>query len=132
MANKIMNKLNELDKEDLISVCQEIEVPQKIIKFIKKRFPEIRNCVPIRSNQIHLGMNLSLVTLDMNKLLIPGACVKINYRKNNQIDTILMYNNYLKFFWQIRPQKYYLFEINSRSENAMLDLIKNYMKKNKK
>ena len=123
MSEKRLNDINSI-----LKYYSEPDVPTSIVKKIQKKFPELKYYKLIKSEQLYYSMNLSLVPLDMTKLLIPGKCVKINYRKNGSIDTIILYNSYVKIFWTVNPKKYYLFEIVSKHDLYVKEVLKDYKK----
>jgi hypothetical protein len=116
------------DINNILKYYQEPDVSTSIIKTLKKKFPEVKHYKFVTSEQLNTNMNLSLITLDMSKLLVPGRCVKIFYRKNNSINRIMLYNSYLKIYWKINPKKYYMFEIISDQEIYVKEMLKDYKK----
>lgn len=119
-------RLNDIN--NILKHYSEPDIPTTIVKKIQKNFPEVKYYSLITAEQLYIGMNLSLVTLDMSKLLVPGKCVKIFYRKNNSINRIMLYNSYLDIYWKINPKKYYLFKIISDKEIYMKEMLKDYKK----
>jgi len=120
-------RLDDINK--VLKNYSEPDVPTSIVKQLKKKFPEIKHYSLVKAEQIYEGMDISLIPLDMSKLLVPGRCVKIFYRKNNSINRIMLYNSHLKIFWRINPKNYYLFEILSQTEIYMKEFLKDYKRK---
>ena len=116
------------DINNILRNYSEPDVPTDIVKKIKKEFPEVKYYKLVKAEQLYEGMNLSLVTLDISKLLVPGRCVKIFYRKNGSVNRVMLYNSYLKFFWKINPKKYYLFEIINERDIHMKEMLKDLKK----
>lgn len=123
MEQKRLNDINQI-----LKYYEEPDVPTVIVKKIQKKFPEIKFYKLIKAEQLYTGINLSLVTLDTNKLLVPGKCVKFFYRQNKSVNKILLYNSYLKIFWKVNPKKYYLFKIISDKEIYIKEMLKDYKK----
>lgn len=116
------------DINNILKDYSEPDIPTSIVKKIQKKFPEVKFYSLITAEQLYVGMNLSLVTLDMSKLLVPGKCVKIFYRKNHSIKRIMLYNSYLNIYWKVNPKKYYLFKIISDKEIYIKEMLKDYKK----
>jgi len=119
-------RLNDIN--NILKNYSEPDIPTIIVKKIQKKFPEVKYYSLITAEQLYIGENLSLVTLDMSKLLVPGKCVKIFYRKNNSINRIMLYNSYLDIYWKVNPKKYYIFKIISDKEIYMKEMLKDYKK----
>jgi len=119
-------RLNDIN--NILKNYSEPDIPTIIVKKIQKKFPEVKYYSLITAEQLYIGENLSLVTLDMSKLLVPGKCVKIFYRKNNSINRIMLYNSYLDIYWKVKPKKYYIFKIISDKEIYMKEMLKDYKK----
>lgn len=125
MADK-QKRLDDINS--ILKYYSEPDIPTSIVKKIQKKFPEVKYYKLVTAEQIYFGMNLSMVTLDMSKLLVPGKCVKIFYRQNKSINRVLLYNSYLKIYWKINPKKYYMFEIISNKDIYMKEMLKDYKK----
>ena len=116
------------DINNILKNYSEPDIPTLIVKKIQKKFPEVKYYSLITAEQLYIGMNISMVTLDMSKLLVPGKCVKIFYRKNNSINRIMLFNSYLNIYWKVNPKKYYMFKIISDKEIYMKEILKDYKK----
>jgi hypothetical protein len=116
------------DINQILKYYSEPDIPTKIVKEIQKKFPEVKNYKLLKAEQLDVGINVSLIPLDMSKLLIPARISKIFYRKNNSIESILLYNTYLKIFWRSNPKNYYIFKILSEKEMMINDFFKDYKK----
>lgn len=116
------------DINNILKYYSEPDIPTLIVKKIQKKFPEVKYYSLTTAEQLYIGMNISLVTLDMSKLLVPGKCVKIFYRKNNSINRIMLFNSYLNIYWKVNPKKYYMFKIISDKEIYMKEMLKDYKK----
>jgi hypothetical protein len=119
-------RLNDIN--NILKNYSEPDIPTIIVKKIQKKFPEVKYYSLITAEQLYIGENLSLVTLDMSKLLVPGKCVKIFYRKNNSVNRIMLFNSYLNIYWKVNPKKYYIFKIISDKEIYMKEMLKDYKK----
>ena len=119
-------RLNDIN--NILKNYSEPDIPTIIVKKIQKTFPEVKYYSLITAEQLYIGENLSLVTLDMSKLLVPGKCVKIFYRKNNSVNRIMLFNSYLNIYWKVNPKKYYIFKIISDKEIYMKEMLKDYKK----
>jgi hypothetical protein len=117
-----------LDINNILKHYLEPDIPTLIVKKIQKKFPEVKYYSLVTAEQLYIGMNISLVTLDMSKLLIPGKCIKIFYRKNNSINRVMLFNSYLNIYWKVNPKKYYMFKIISDKEIYMKEMLKDYKK----
>jgi len=116
------------DINNILKHYSEPDIPTLIVKKIQKKFPEVKYYSLITAEQLYTGMNISLVTLDMSKLLVPGRCVKIFYRKNNSINRVMLFNSYLNIYWKVNPKKYYMFKIISDKEIYIKEMLKDYKK----
>jgi hypothetical protein len=119
-------RLNDINQ--ILKYYEEPDIPTTIVKTIQKKFPEVKYYSLTTAEQLYTGMNLSLVTLDMSKLLVPGKCVKIFYRKNNSINRVMLYNSYLNIYWKVNPKKYYMFKIISDRDIYIKEFLKDYKK----
>jgi len=116
------------DINNILKYYSEPDIPTLIVKKIQKKFPEVKYYSLTTAEQLYIGMNISLVTLDMSKLLVPGRCVKIFYRKNNSINRVMLFNSYLNIYWKVNPKKYYMFKIISDKEIYIKEMLKDYKK----
>jgi len=125
----------EKRKQDISAILRlykEPDVPDNIIKQIKKKYPKLKHYEYIHSEQINENDLIQMVSLDMKKLSIVGKCVRINYNQNKTIENILLVNNSLNIYWRINPTKYYVFKVISTRDVEMFELIENIYKKNLK
>ena len=116
------------DINDILKYYEEPDIPTDIVRTLKKKFPEITSYKLVTAEQLYLGITISLVPLDMSKLLVPARVVKIFYRNNNSIDRILLYNSYLKIFWKSNPKKYYLFKVINNQDARIVEFLKEFKK----
>ena len=120
------------DINAILRLYKEPDVPDNIIKQIKKKYPKVKHYEYIHSEQINENDLIQMVSLDMKKISIVGKCVKINYNQNKTIDNILLANNLLNIYWRINPTKYYVFKVISKQDVQMQELIENIYDKNLK
>ena len=113
------------DINAILRLYKEPDIPDNIIKQIKKKYPKLKHYEYIHSEQINENDLIQMVSLDMKKLSIVGKCVKINYNQNKTIENILLANNLLNIYWRINPTKYYVFKIISKQDVQMRELIEN-------
>jgi len=120
------------DINAILRLYKEPDVPDYIIRQIKKKYPKLKHYEYIHSGQINENDLIQMVSLDMKKLSIVGKCTSINYTQNNTIDNVLLVNNLLNIYWRINPTKYYIFKVVSKQDVEMRELIQNIYKKNLK
>jgi hypothetical protein len=120
------------DINAILRLYQEPDVPDNIIKHIKKKYPKLKHYDYVHSEQINENDLIQMVSLDMKKISIVGKCVKINYNQNKTIENILLANNLLNIYWRINPTKYYVFKVISKDDVHMKELIENIYRKNLK
>jgi hypothetical protein len=120
------------DINAILRLYKEPDVPDNIIKQIKKKYPKLKHYEYIHSEQINENDLIQMVSLDMKKISIVGKCVRINYNQNKTIENILLANNLLNIYWRINPTKYYVFKVISKQDVEMKELIQNIYKKNLK
>ncbi len=120
------------DINAILRLYKEPDVPDNIIKQIKKKYPKLKHYEYIHSEQINENDLIQMVSLDMKKISIVGKCVRINYNQNKTIENILLANNLLNIYWRINPTKYYVFKVISNNDVEMKELIENIYRKNLK
>lgn len=120
------------DINAILRLYHEPDVPDNIIKQIKKKYPKLKHYEYVHSEQINENDLIHMVSLDMKKLSIVGKCVRINYNQNKTIENILLANNLLNIYWRINPTKYYVFKLISKDDVRMKELIENIYRKNLK
>ena len=120
------------DINAILRLYKEPDIPDNIIKQIKKKYPKLKYFEYIHSEQINENDLIQMVSLDMKKLSIVGKCVKITYNQNKTIENILLVNNLLNIYWRINPTKYYVFKTISKDDVHMNELIENVYSKNLK
>ena len=120
------------DINAILRLYKEPDVPDNIIKQIKKKYPKLKHYEYIHSEQINENDLIQMVSLDMKKISIVGKCVRINYNQNKTIENILLVNNLLNIYWRINPTKYYVFKVISKDDVQMRELIENIYSKNLK
>jgi hypothetical protein len=120
------------DINAILRLYKEPDVPDNIIKQIKKKYPKLKHYDYVHSEQINENDLIQMVSLDMKKISIVGKCVRINYNQNKTIDNILLANNLLNIYWRINPTKYYVFKVISKQDVHMQELIENIYDKNLK
>ena len=119
-----------MDLQKILNKIKEPNVPNKIINQIKKKYPKLKNLKFIYPEDLFVGIWIYTCSLDF-ETIIGGKCVKIDYY-NKIIQNITLKNDKANITWKIIPQKYYIFEIKSKSDTIMTDLIMDYLDKNKK
>ncbi len=130
--NEFQNKRIENIKS-ILKYYEEPDISDTLIKKINEKFKRTKHYNFIRTEQIEKGMIIRTVNLNITKLNIPGIIVKIMETSSKKIGNILLFNPLKKIFWNINPDKYYIFvvERNSNSElNRMVDeLFEDYRNK---
>jgi hypothetical protein len=120
------------DINAILRLYKEPDVPDNIIKQIRKKYPKLKHYEYIHSEQINENDLIQMVSLDLKKISIVGKCVRINYNQNKTIENILLVNNLLNIYWRINPTKYYVFKVISKDDVQMRELIENIYSKNLK
>lgn len=121
--NRFQNKRIENIKS-ILKYYQEPDISDNIIKKINGKFKRTKHYNFIRTEQIEKGMIVRTVNLGITKLNIPGIVVKIQETSSKKYGKILLFNPLKKIFWNINPDKYYIFlvERNSNTQlNTMVD-----------
>ena len=123
-----------MDLSNILNLVKEPKISNKIINQIKKKYPKLKHLKLIYPDDLYEGIWIYIVNLDFETIL-GGKCVKIKYL-NKRIENITLINTKANIIWKIIPQKYYIFEIKSKSDIMMTDLITDYLseikiKKNK-
>lgn len=134
-----MQNLNEFENKrienikSILKYYEEPDISDSIIEKINLKFKRTKHYNFIRTEQIENGMIIRTVNLNITKLNIPGIIVKIIDTSSKKNGKILLFNPLKKIFWNINPDKYYIFlvERNSNSElNRMVDeLFEDYRNK---
>ena len=142
MNTNIMNT-NIIDKQkkrlrdinNILRLYNEPDIPDLLINKIKRKYPSLKNCEYLHTEQIEIGDLIQMVDLNITHLSIKGVCVKINYTENKTIESILLFNSSIQIFWKINPTKYYVFKAKTKIEeadeymnNSIKDIYKNINK----
>lgn len=125
-----LRRLNNVN--NILKNCTENDIPHRIISKIIKKFKLSKYYSFIKTEEIELGMIIRTVHLDLNTINTTGIVVNIKNTSSKKIGIITLYNPSNEIYWNINPDKYYIFEIEKLSPDAKLmkELLKDYVKKN--
>ena len=123
-----MSEKNKQRRKSIVSayvkLCDEIDIPDRIIKKINKLYPQTKKYNFVRNEQIEENDVLYFVNLDLSHLSIGGKCVRIYKYDNGAVHMLLLYNYHLDIYWKVKPTKYYIFRMKHKSElliNALME-----------
>jgi hypothetical protein len=123
------------DINNILRFYNEPDIPDLLINKIRRKFPSLKNCEYLHTEQLGIGDLIQMVDLNITHLSIKGVCVKINYSENKTIESILLFNSNIQIFWKINPTKYYVFKAKTKIEeedeyinNSIKDVYKNINK----
>lgn len=108
---------------EYVNNLEEYDTSDDIIQEIRNRYPALYRYDYMRAEQLDEGMWIRTVSLDLEKLSIPGFIVEIKYTKTRAIKSISLYNPTTETFWKIRPSKFYIFMIE-RGNGSKFDVLK--------
>ncbi len=117
---------------NILKYYKEPDIPDNIIKKIKRKFPEIKYYNYLHTEELKLYDLIQMVDLGLTNLSIVGKCIKIKYGENNSIQNILLHNSITETYWKINPTKYYIFKVIPNSEIDMKKNIEKIYEINKK
>lgn len=118
----------EQDINIYINKILEHDTTTQIMTRILKKFPDLKTYTFTRSEELHEGLMLRTVDLDIVKLSVPAIIVSIKRGTNGGIINITLYNNNLDSYWKILPAKYYLFTSEPSDNKQIKRLIADYVK----
>ena len=132
-----INSLTQMQKKRLhnidiiLSYYNEKVITDDIINKMKKKFKLGKYHHFIKTEQLEIGMIIRTISLELNKINIPGIIVNIKPSSSKNIGIITLYNEIKNIYWKINPDKYYIFNVEKRTstEKQMSEMISN-LKKN--
>ena len=103
---------------------KEPDIPDKMIRKIKKKFPEIKDYTYLHTEEVNMEDMIQIIDLNLSELSNIYKCTKIIYRDNKSIEKIVLRDMETKKYLKINPTKYYLFKVIEDFEIQ----IKNFLK----
>ncbi len=107
---------------------KEPDIPDKMIRKIKKKFKEIKEYTYLHTEEVNVGDMLQFVDLELTGVSNVYKCSKIIYRDNKSIETLVLYDTITKKYLKINPTKYYLFKVIEEFEIQMKKFLKSIHK----
>jgi hypothetical protein len=131
--NKRLRNINNILKN-----YKEPDIPDKMIRKIKKKFPELKDYVYIHPEELDKQVDKEknkeeptyIQTVDLNLTNISPIykCIRVEKGLNNNIKSIILYNEDTKSRFKINPANYYLFRVLSDFEIQINNYTKNIEK----
>ncbi len=109
-------RINNID--NFLREYHEIDIPDYIIHKLNRKFKSTKYCTFLRTEEIHIGMLIRYIDLDMKKISIIGMVVNI-HNNINKNDVFVLYSSSKAIYWKINPNKYYIFGVGDRNNNAI-------------
>jgi hypothetical protein len=125
--NRRLRNINNLLKH-----YKEPDIPDKMIKKIKKKFPELKNYIYLHPEEVETEIYIQIVDLNLNNVSDVYKCIRIDKGENNNIKNILFYNESTRSQLKINPANYYLFKVLNDFEIQLNDYVKIMEKINNK
>jgi len=121
-------RLKKID--NILRKIEEIDIPDEIINKINKKFKSTKEYNFIRTEEIEVGMIIRTVDLDIKKISTTGIVVKIIQTSSKLYGNIRLYNPSNDIFWNINPDKFYIFEIDKGTNdlNRKIKELKNIIR----
>jgi hypothetical protein len=107
---------------------KEPDIPDKMIRKIKKKFPEIKHYTYLHTEEVKIEDMIQFVDLDLSELSNTYKCSKIIYRDNRSIEKIVLRDTETKKYLKINPTKYYLFRVVEHFEIQMKKILESIHK----
>jgi len=127
------NRINNINS--ILKHYTEPDIPDTIINKINKKFKRTVHYHFIRTEQLEMGMIIRTVDLNITKLNIPGIVVKIDETASKKFGKIGLYNPLKNIYWNINPDKSYIFFVEKYNDTeqkmAIYGLLKNLNNKYK-
>ena len=102
-------RINDVD--NILQYFSDKDIPDNIIKKINKLYPITKDFNFIRTEQLEIGMVIKAVSLDFKELLTTGILLQIKSNSSQKYGSLLLLNTANDSVWRIKPDKYYLFQI---------------------
>lgn len=104
-----IKRINDVD--NILQYFNDKDIPDNIIKKINKLYPITKDFNFIRTEQLEIGMVIKAVSLDFKELLTTGILLQIKSNSSQKYGSLLLLNTANDSVWRIKPDKYYLFQI---------------------
>ena len=104
-----IKRINDVD--NILQYFNDKDIPDNIIKKINKLYPITKDFNFIRTEQLEIGMVIKAVSLDFKELLTTGILLQIKSNSSQKYGSLLLLNTTNDSVWRIKPDKYYLFQI---------------------
>jgi hypothetical protein len=113
---------------NILKDYKEPDIPDKMIRKIKKKFHQIKNYTYLHTEEVNINDMIQIVNLDLSELSNIYKCTKIIYRDNKSIEKIVLLDMETKKYLKINPTKYYLFKVVEEFEIQMKKILKSIHK----
>ena len=100
----------ENDIDNILKKFIEKDIPDNIIHKINKLYPVTTEMNFLRTEQLEVGMIIKVVTIDLKKILSTAIILKLISNSSQKIGVLMLLNPANKSIWQIKPDKYYIFQ----------------------
>jgi hypothetical protein len=129
------NRLNDVDS--ILKFFNDKDIPDSIIKKIHKLYPTTKKYNFLRTEQLEIGMIIKLVSLDLEKIYTNSVILKIDANSSQKYGSLLVYVTSKDKIFRVKPDKFYIFQIEKSTLNSIdiidkLKTIKNKYDKNTK
>lgn len=104
--NRRLKNINSILKD-----YKEPDIPDSIIKRIKKKFPELKDYLYLHSEEIQKDYLIQYVELDFSKISKVYKCTSIISGDNNNVKSIILRDLENSKNLKINPGKYYVFKV---------------------
>jgi hypothetical protein len=104
-----IKRINDVD--NILQYFNDKDIPDNIIKKINKLYPITKDFNFIRTEQLEIGMVIKAISLDFKELLTTGILLQIKSNSSQKYGSLLLLNTANDSLWRIKPDKYYLFQI---------------------
>ena len=127
-----IKRINDVD--NILQYFNDKDIPDNIIKKINKLYPITKDFNFIRTEQLEIGMVIKAVSLDFKKILTTGILLQIKSNSSQKYGSLLLLNTANDSVWRIKPDKYYLFQIEKgviktlELKNKLLEIKKSLKK----
>lgn len=121
-------RLKKID--NILRNFEEIDIPDGIIYNINKKFKTTKYYNYIRTEEIEVGMIIRTVDLNIKKISTTGIVIKIIQTSSKLYGNIRLYNPSNDIYWNINPDKYYIFQIDKGTNelNRKIKELKNIIR----
>ncbi len=121
--NRRLRNINNILKN-----YKEPDIPDKMIKKIKKKFPEIKDYIYLHTEEVEIDYLIQIIDLNLTNVSNIYKCTNIIKGENNNIKTLMVRDIIDNKNLKINPTNYYLFKVIDNFEiqiNNFVNLMNN-------